>query len=75
MPRYRDLSGESGVVAYESAQDAILVAFKDGKIYLYNYAATGQRDVEEMKRRAARGRGLSTYISQVVQDRYAKRLA
>lgn len=74
MPRYRDLSGESGVVAYETTPDAILVGFKDGKVYLYNYAVPGRQDVEEMKRLAARGRGLSTYIAQMVRDRYARRL-
>ncbi|MPW20130.1 hypothetical protein GCT13_25380 [Paraburkholderia sp. CNPSo 3157] len=74
MPRYRDRSGRSGVVAYETCPDAIVVGFKDGKVYLYDYATPGQQDVEKMKRLAVRGRGLSTYISQVVRDRYAKRL-
>ncbi|SIT35270.1 conserved hypothetical protein [Paraburkholderia piptadeniae] len=74
MPRYRDVSGRSGVVAYETSPNAILVGFKDGKVYLYDYATPGWQDVEKMKRLAVRGRGLSTYISQVVRDRYAKRL-
>ena len=74
MPRYRDLTGESGVVAFETMEEAILVGFKDGKIYLYDYGRPGHQEVEDMKRLAARGRGLSTYISQRVRERYAKRL-
>ncbi|AXE97037.1 MULTISPECIES: hypothetical protein [Burkholderiaceae] len=73
MKRYRDLSGQSGVVAYEVSNDAITVKFRDGDVYLYDYATTGRREVEEMKRLAVAGQGLSTFISRVVKDRYARK--
>lgn len=73
MKRYRDLSGQSGVVAYEISDDAITVKFRDGDVYLYDYATTGRREVEEMKRLAVAGRGLSTFISRVVKERYARK--
>ncbi|SDH70448.1 hypothetical protein SAMN04487926_10760 [Paraburkholderia steynii] len=73
MKRYRDLSGQSGVVAYEVSDDAITVKFRDGDVYLYDHATTGRREVEEMKRLAVAGQGLSTYISRVVKDRYARK--
>jgi hypothetical protein len=73
MKRYRNLSGSSGVVAYETASDAITVKFRDGDFYLYNHARPGQREVEEMTRLADAGRGLATYISKVVKGRYARK--
>jgi hypothetical protein len=73
MKRYRDLSDQSGVVAYEVSDDAITVKFRDGDVYLYDYARTGRREVEEMKRLAVAGQGLSTFISRVVKGRYARK--
>ena len=73
MKQYRDLSGQSGVVAYEVSDDAITVKFRDGDMYLYDYATTGRREVEEMKRLAVAGQGLSTFISRVVKERYARK--
>ena len=73
MKRYRDLSGQSGVVAYDVSDDAVTVKFRDGDVYRYDYATTGRREVEEMKRLAVAGQGLSTYIARVVKDRYARK--
>ncbi|WP_353554184.1 hypothetical protein [Paraburkholderia terrae] len=75
MKRYRDLSGQSGVVAYEVSDDAITVKFRDGDVYLYDYATTGLREVEEMKRLAVAGQGLSTYISRYVRERFAVKVS
>ncbi|WII73331.1 hypothetical protein QJS83_05540 [Bdellovibrio sp. 22V] len=71
--RYKNRSGNSGVVAYETGEDSISVTFVDGKVYVYNYAVTGKDEVETMKRLAQAGRGLSTYISTVVRTRYAQK--
>lgn len=70
MKRYRNLSGDSGVVAYEIGRDRIHVKFREGWIYLYTYGRTGESHVEVMKSLAAAGRGLSTYISQNVHEAY-----
>lgn len=74
MVAYANLSGESGVIAYRVGADWIAVTFEGGHEYLYNYARTGREHVERMIELARAGRGLSTYISRVVQDRYAARL-
>lgn len=74
MERYLNLSGQSGVVAYEAGNDFILVSFAEGPTYLYTYRSAGKRQIEDMKRLARAGRGLSGYISQHVKDRYAKKL-
>jgi hypothetical protein len=73
MKRYRNLSGVSGVVAYEALDDEITVKFRNGDFYLYNHAEPGWQEVEDMKRLAVAGRGLSTYIAQRVKGRYARK--
>ena len=44
MKRYRNLGGDSGIVAYEDGEDFIRVQFSDGSIYLYNYTKPGTND-------------------------------
>ena len=74
MQRYRNLDGASGVTAFETADDSIKVAFINGSIYEYDYASAGRGNIERMKRLAAEGRGLSTFISQRGHEAYARRL-
>jgi hypothetical protein len=73
MKRYRNLSGESGVVAYEVGTDSIAIEFVDGRTYLYTAASAGADNIARMQQLAQAGRGLSTFISRVVKDRYARR--
>ncbi|MES1981768.1 MAG: hypothetical protein V4443_04750 [Pseudomonadota bacterium] len=68
------MSGSSGVVAYEIANDAITVQFEDGGTYLYTYTSAGQAHIEKMKALASTGKGLSTYIVRNVRKKYAARL-
>ena len=70
MKKYGRLSGESGVTAYQAEKEAIRVRFVDGTVYRYTYASTGHAHIEQMKTLAGEGRGLSTYISKHVRDRY-----
>jgi len=74
MKPYRNLSGASGVTAYEIDENYIDVEFVDGHAYRYDYAVTGRSNVEKLKSLALSGRGLSTYISRVVRNAYAARL-
>lgn len=74
MKRYKNLSGDSGVLAYETGEDYIKVKFRDGDVYLYNYIVTGRDKVERMKDLAEEGRGLSTFISRYVRERYTEKL-
>jgi hypothetical protein len=70
MQRYGKTARNSGVVAYATGPDYIVVQFRKGKTYRYSYAVAGWHHVERMKLLAAAGRGLSTYISQHVHDLY-----
>jgi hypothetical protein len=74
MQRYKNLSGESGVIAYELGDRSITVRFSGGDRYLYTDQSAGADNVTEMQRLATLGSGLSTYISQVVKERYARKL-
>ncbi|MEI8570976.1 hypothetical protein U737_18885 [Methylomonas sp. LW13] len=75
MTPYRNLGGNSNVVAYEANEDSIQVIFKSGKYrnYLYNSVRPGIAVVERMKSLAVQGYGLNSYISLEVKDRYAKK--
>lgn len=73
MKRYLNLSGDSGVAAYALLPDAVKVKFRDSdRVYVYSHASAGAVRVARMKRLAQAGKGLSTYISRHVHDRYEK---
>lgn len=73
MERYGNLSGNSGVVAYEIGDEHIEVRFHDEVVYTYTYQSAGRGNVEQMKRLAKAGRGLSSFISRVVRSRFASK--
>jgi hypothetical protein len=72
---YQDTDGDSGIRKYLPAKDSITIEFKEGAIYLYTYASTGKRHIDAMKKLAAKGSGLTTYINQHVRDHYAEKLS
>ena len=65
MRPYKSLSGkESGVIAYESGEDFIIVEFRTKEKYYYSYKSAGESTIEKMKAIAKVGKGFSTFISQ-----------
>lgn len=74
MKEYSNFSGTSGVSGYEIKDDALIVQFEDGGIYIYNSLVPGKHHVEQMLRLAESGRGLATYINQFVRANYAKKV-
>ena len=77
MKHYRNLSGHSGVDAYEIGDDFVKVRFKPGVVYWYTEESVGAQHLAALKRLALSGRGLSTYISQhaEVKEGYARKEA
>ena len=73
MEPYKNLGGDSAVVAYEMGNDFIKVQFRDGWIYTYNDESTGHDNIEHMKTLASAGRGLNGFISSVVRGGYASK--
>lgn len=73
MQRYGNLSGESGVIAYEVSPGAIVVQFNNGWKYEYTEGSAGAATIADMQRLARAGRGLSSYISVHVRDAYERK--
>jgi hypothetical protein len=72
---YGNLSGNSGVIAFGIKEDSIRVLFHHSdEVYVYDGDKPGLRHVEQMKKRARSGKGLSAYISQHVRDNYSNRI-
>lgn len=65
MIPYKNLGGDSWVIAYQYGTDFITVQFKEGThtIYTYNYTSAGSFAIEKMKELADVWRGLNSYIS------------
>ena len=74
MKPYLDEKGTSNVSGYGTGKTWIIVQFKDGSMYLYTGRSCGAEAVREMKRLAAVGEGLNSYINKNVKDGYAKKL-
>lgn len=74
MKAYQNLSGNSGIKAYEILPEAIQIEFTDGSIYRYDYNIPGQREVRIMKALAQKGIGLTTFINQEIRENFAEKL-
>lgn len=74
MIRYKNLSGNSGVYAYEIGPDNIHVQFTDGSVYVYTNTRPGYSYLQRMKALAQSGRGLNSFISTTVKKNYHAKL-
>jgi hypothetical protein len=74
MEPYKNLSGTSGIKAYEIGPKSITIEFADGTAYLYTYRSAGRERIEKMKQLATQGQGLNTYINDVFRKGYAEKL-
>jgi len=72
METYKNLGGNSNVIAYEIGSDSITVQFGDGSTYLYTYQSAGQSNIEHMKTLAIAGSGLNSFIMRNVKKLYVK---
>lgn len=73
MQAYKNLGGNSNVKAFESGDDYIIVEFSSGMRYMYNYAKTGEEQVEIMKRLATTGQGLGAMLATKPYHKHAKK--
>ena len=65
MESYKNLSGKSGVTAYEIGPDHIKVQFKHNpNVYTYSSRQIAHAKIEQMKALAVVGQGLGTFINQ-----------
>lgn len=73
MDKYKDIDNDSGVAGFETGADFIRVQFDTGAIYLYTYASAGSQNIEQMKKLAAAGDGLNSFINRIVRKLYARK--
>lgn len=74
MKQYKNTGGNSGALSYEIMADSIKIEFQDGSIYLYTYHSAGKNNVEQMKKLAEKGQGLTTFINVNVHNKYTSKL-
>lgn len=75
MQPYGNLSGRSGIVAYEIGDDFISVLFHGDRLpYVYSASLIPPPKIEQMKALALAGRGLASFISRNadVRDAYTR---
>ena len=74
MQRYQSADKNTGVIAYETHPDSVIIKFRDGATYLYTIQSTGKNHIANMQSLAKKGEGLTTYINQHVRDNYQEKL-
>jgi hypothetical protein len=74
MRRYKNQSGQSGVVAYDIGAGSITIQFCGGDRYLYTVDSAGAANIAQMQRLAQAGLGLCSFISRVIRDQYERKL-
>jgi hypothetical protein len=74
MQRYESQDRDTGVSAYHSGKGYIDIQFKDGRTYRYSHKKPGKVAVNEMKRLAAEGKGLTTYINKYARKNYEQKI-
>ena len=74
MERYKNIGGDSNVLAYELGPNSITVQFNDGSIYAYTSQSVGAANLAELQRLAQAGQALNSYINRYVRKGYARKL-
>lgn len=74
MEYYKNLGGNSNIIAFEIGAGEITVEFGDGSVYQYTNHSAGTASISEMHRLARTGQGLNSYISKVVKKGYARKI-
>ncbi len=72
--RYKNVSGDSKVAAYEIAKDGVTVRFNDHSVYRYTNQSADPANISKMKTLAVAGKGLGTFINAAVKDRFIKKI-
>lgn len=72
MKAYKNLSGNSGVIAYEIGDGSITVEFNTNT-YLYTDQSAGPATIQRMHALAEAGRGLGGFINTSAKKAYARK--
>jgi len=72
--RYKNLSGDSKVSKFEIKKDALTIRFADHTVYRYTNQSAGPENISKMKTLALAGKGLGTFISANLKDRFLRKI-
>ena len=75
MTHYKNISTKSEVKAYAAGNTFIEVTFNTGSTYLYTNSSAGSSNIETMKKLAADGLGLHSFIQVRVPKKYAFKIS
>ena len=73
MLLYKNLSGDSGIKAFEIGDDYIIVEFTNGEHYMYTNEITSKTEVDRMKELAIAGQGLNSMLAKRPYHKHAKK--
>ena len=74
MVLYKNLSGDSKVVRYQIAKDSMTIRFADCSVYRYTNQSADPATIGKMKTLALAGKGLGTFISENLKDRFSRKI-
>ncbi|NNN04354.1 MAG: hypothetical protein HKL90_00490 [Elusimicrobia bacterium] len=72
--RYKNLSGSSTVLKYEIKKDGLTIRFADHTVYRYTNQSAGPENIRKMKTLANAGKGLGTFITANLKDRFLRKI-
>lgn len=72
--RYKNLSKDSIVTRYEIRKDRMTICFKNNSVYLYTNQTVTPENIAKMKTLATAGKGLGTFITANVKDKYERKV-
>lgn len=72
--RYKNLSKNSTVARYEIRKDMMTIRFADDTVYNYTNQSAGPENIEKMKALATAGKGLGTFITANLKDRFLRKI-
>ena len=72
--KYKNLSGKSTVAKFELKKDGIKIRFTDHSIYNYTNQSADPANISKMKELAVAGKGLGTFITSNVADRFQRKI-
>jgi hypothetical protein len=72
--RYKNAGGKSTVAHYELEKDAVNIKFTNNSSYRYTNQSAGSENIAKMKTLALAGKGLGTFITATVKDRFERKI-
>lgn len=71
---YKNKSGDSKVARFQLLKGAVTVVFTDRSAYRYTNQSATPGNIQKMKELAVAGKGLGTFISTHLKDRFSRKV-